>query len=774
MAASFLTFLLQFLCQIAKLLVILDFVMRLALPSFRPGGAFQPLMALGNRLAAPALLFLLMVTAYWRILLTDQYSWMNGHDISSQVLPWLQFQAGEWKAGRVPLWSPYEWAGQNLVGQGQPGVFNPMNWLLFAAPLRRGWLREGVLHWWFFLLHYIAALNLFVLARGLGAGRLPAILGGLCFGLLGFLGSNDWPQMISGVIWAPLAFHFLLRARLPRYALPSATLAGICLGLCWLSGHHQLPIFVSLGLAGGALALRIHSAAWSFLIGGLIAAPQLLTGLAYGRLAVRWVGMEDPIGWQDKVAYFVHEQYANPPAALLSVLLPGAEHHTSLFLGTTALGLAVWALRTQWQRPEIRFFFLLGLAALLYGMGRQGLIEPVLYSLAPMVEKARSPSMAAALFTLSFSLLAAVGAETMRQNSGASTLWRWHAGFAAAVAGLFLFAKLFPAAQSQLDQRWFGVAVASALTALGYRALASGHLSLRHWSPLMLFAMLLESANMTYYDMGNRHDRHVKDLLKPLSQFMDVRDYLATRPAPVRITVDDQKIPFNFGDWHGVEVMGGYLASLTRIQSEVDWFLPRTLPLAGIGYHIGPAPRIEGSRQVFEGQGGIKVWEYPLAPFPRAFLVNHSLPYRDTKELGLLLQNDALDLRTTALTVAPLPALEECAPGEALMTRHDPNRVSLISRTRCRSLLVLADPWDPGWDVRIDGKPAEPLRVYHALRGVIVPAGSHTVEWHFFPAGLRAGLACAVTGSVLVVLGLFFHWPQDSRKQRRFLGPVAS
>ncbi|MFN9297470.1 MAG: hypothetical protein ACK6DZ_07140, partial [Acidobacteriota bacterium] len=73
-------------------------------------------------MAAPALLFLLMVAAYWRILLTDQYSWMNGHDISSQVLPWLQFQAGEWKAGRVPLWSPYEWAGQNLVGQGQPGV----------------------------------------------------------------------------------------------------------------------------------------------------------------------------------------------------------------------------------------------------------------------------------------------------------------------------------------------------------------------------------------------------------------------------------------------------------------------------------------------------------------------------------------------------------------------------------------------------------------------------------------------------------------------------
>ena len=67
-------------------------------------GAFQPLVALANRIAGPALLFTLMVLAYWRILLTDQYSWLNGYDLTSQVMPWLQFQAGEWHAGRMPLW----------------------------------------------------------------------------------------------------------------------------------------------------------------------------------------------------------------------------------------------------------------------------------------------------------------------------------------------------------------------------------------------------------------------------------------------------------------------------------------------------------------------------------------------------------------------------------------------------------------------------------------------------------------------------------------------
>jgi hypothetical protein len=167
-----------------------------------------------------------MVLAYWRILLTDQYSWLNGYDLSSQVMPWLQFQAGEWHAGRMPLWSPYEWGGQNLLGQGQPGVMNPLNWLLFSAPLRRGWIRQGVLHWWFFLLHFIGALNLYWLVRSLGTGRIPAVFGGLCFGLFGFLGSNDWPQMISGLIWAPLVFLFLLKCEASDRPWREASLAG--------------------------------------------------------------------------------------------------------------------------------------------------------------------------------------------------------------------------------------------------------------------------------------------------------------------------------------------------------------------------------------------------------------------------------------------------------------------------------------------------------------------------------------------------------------------
>jgi hypothetical protein len=65
----------------------------------------------------PALLFAIVTLFYWKLTLSDQYSWMESPDYAYQVLPWYQFQAGEWHAGRIPLWDPYAWSGQSLIGQ---------------------------------------------------------------------------------------------------------------------------------------------------------------------------------------------------------------------------------------------------------------------------------------------------------------------------------------------------------------------------------------------------------------------------------------------------------------------------------------------------------------------------------------------------------------------------------------------------------------------------------------------------------------------------------
>jgi hypothetical protein len=110
------------------------------------------------RLKMPLLLLLICIGFFWKLVLSNQYTWLESPDAAYQILPWLQFQAGEWHAGRMPLWDPYLWGGQPLLGQMITGAAYPPNWLLFLGPLRNGWIRQPWLHWYFVLIHFQAGL----------------------------------------------------------------------------------------------------------------------------------------------------------------------------------------------------------------------------------------------------------------------------------------------------------------------------------------------------------------------------------------------------------------------------------------------------------------------------------------------------------------------------------------------------------------------------------------------------------------------------------------
>ena len=64
-------------------------------------------------------------------------------------------------------------------------------------------------------------------------------------------------------------------------------------------------------------------------------------------------------------------------------------------------------------------------------------------------------------------------------------------------------------------------------------------------------------------------------------------------------------------------------------------------------------------------------------------------------------------------------------------------------------MVVMSDTWYPGWTAMVDGKPAELLEVYGALRGVVVDKGSHRVSMVFRPWSVYLGAALTLLGLVL-------------------------
>lgn len=96
-------------------------------------------------------------------------------------------------------------------------------------------------------------------------------------------------------------------------------------------------------------------------------------------------------------------------------------------------------------------------------------------------------------------------------------------------------------------------------------------------------------------------------------------------------------------------------------------------------------------------------------------------------------------------------------PGAAQVVaidESDPDRRRIEVVAQGAGVLVIADAHLSGWRVRVDGEAAELLTVDHALMGVVLPAGSHTVELVYHARVLGAlwwtGLGVLVAVTVLL------------------------
>ena len=323
---------------------------------------------------------LLIILFFWKLTLSSQFTFLDSPDLAYQVLPWYQVQARAWNEGIFPMWDPFQWAGQPLLGQMQPGAAFPLNWPLFLAPLDDGSINLRWVHWHFVLMHLLAALFMYALVRQLARSRYASIIAGFAFACTGYISSTGWPQMINGAIWIPLVFllfHRLAAAsglsqrklngkraagraqgpaptvlldtptpeESPRHStrerfnrLAYAVLCGGAVGMSFLSGHHQNPFFIVLALGGLFLyflfeklresrgeaarfaGLYVAVAVCAF----VVAALQLLPAWEYGSQAYRWVGAPNPLTISQDVPYYVQEDPSLVAVTLLGAIVPHA------------------------------------------------------------------------------------------------------------------------------------------------------------------------------------------------------------------------------------------------------------------------------------------------------------------------------------------------------------------------------------------------------------------------------------------------------------------
>jgi hypothetical protein len=715
-----------------------------------------------SAVAGPGILFLIVTAFFWK-LLTKQFTWMDQPDMAYQVLPWYQFQAVSWHRGEFPLWDPHVWAGQPLLGQLQPGAAYPPNWLLFLMPLKDGRINPLWMNLDFVLTHFLAALFCYWLCRYLGRSRPASVLGGAAFALTGVVGSVGWPQMLSGAIWIPLVFLYFLRSVRRELSLANAVFCGTFLGVSFLSGHHQIPTLTGLMVAALWIfeirrRLRaVKPAVICLLFALLVSALQTLPALEYGIRSIRWVGSHNAVFWGQAVPYAVHQQPAHSlfPLEILGFVLPNLSQHDT-FVGLAVVTLGLSGLAGWFKTAEVRILGTIAVGGLLFALGGFSIFHGLSYMLIPMVEKARSPAMAVVIVQFAMAVLAAYGLDRLRGGAIG------HRSVAALlVAGVLSLGAVAIAAsfRAETSLEYERLAVAG-LVALALAALLQGwksqYISDAAAVGLLFVVVLFELG--TVLGANYRHRETPGGFLAELQKNTDIVAFLREQPGPIRLEVDTEAVPYNIGDWEELDQFRAYLGGMTWnvAQLEIDRLNGGRLApvLFALNYYLGSKPARAEQEEIFRGKSGLKIYRNPDV-FPRFWTAHEAV---GAKRPDLIAGLRTADLRQQVLLAdaAAVPALDKCAATDEVKVLERRNsRLLLNVHMACKGMVIASETFFPGWVATSDGRPTPVYEADGALRGLVVDAGTHRVEFHYRPLTAYLGAlltALGVTGALLLAL----------------------
>ena len=692
-----------------------------------------------TRAVGPLGLLLLVVIFFWKLTLTNEFAWFDHPDMCAIEIPRLQFQARELHLGHFPLWDPSIWAGQSLIGQTQPGPLFPLTLLFLLLPLDHGYLQSAYLNGYWVVLHALAALACYALCRDWGRSRTGAILAAIGFGCGGFLGTVAWLDVAAGAIFTPLVLLFLARSLEGRRPYSRAACSGLFLGLAWLSGHHEIPLLVSLlFIAIWAVAVWVRKSAVPLACVALVITGQVLPTIEFGRLSQRWVGTTEPVGWDDKIPYTIATVYSLPAHGLLYTFLPNADRYADCapFLGLAIVALAIVGLSTIGQTPRVRWIALATAVSLLFALGAATPFHGALYSLLPGLGKARMPVRALHTFNLGLCLLAAYGWDELRARPFPPLLQR----------GLLLVGLLITGwaiGNPALDDRL----LLSGFLALALAASLSAKLTPTALAALWVTVSLTELHGVSTATYSSRYRDDQFRFVKRLAENKDIADFLraAERQSPVRIAVKEEDVPINYGDYHGVDALQGYVAGVPRNLLRAELHTDRSQSLLAVTHYLGKEPARTGQVSMYEGKSGVKVFANPDA-MPRVWSVHEIIRASTGPDLRDRVQVQPIDFHRQAVLLGDAPTLELCDGDEVKLNSRNPDRVRLTATMRCTGMVILADSYYPGWQATVDGRSAPIWEAYGAIRGVVVPAGDHQVEFRFRPGSVYLGAGLFLLG----------------------------
>ena len=732
------------------------------------------------------LLFIFSIAIFWKLLLTHEYSILTYPDSAHQTYPWSQFIARTIHQGSFPFWDNYSDAGRSFIGEAQTGAFYPINLLMGSFKLNSKGSRATLLIEGFIVLHcFLGSLFMYWLCRYLKLSAFSSFVSALIFSYSGSVGVRAAAQVniLNSSIWLPLIFLFYLKsikATRLRSQLLYANLTGLCLGLSFLAGHHQPPMYAGLALLFSTAVLffspsfragvgsnlnRISLLRQTFLIfvfAFCYSSLQLIPSLEYSKLAYRWIDSKISTLASDKIPYEIAgSRNALSPDKLILILFPYATAvENSPYLGVLSIFLILFSLRQVKRSSILKLSLLLGLLFLGLSLGNASVLHGLFYALVPGFDKGREACRIFLIAHFAFSLLAGFGCDAFcKPIPKNDRIWQSRVVTAFLILasivclttfGIFAYLRLL----LQRDSG-FNVPIFACLLFFASSLLVAGRfygiLSLRTTRVLIAFVFLFDFHFLLGAQIKPKTNFDNKENFEP-GQFYkpdEIIEFLQKQPGIFRVGFGNEFGPNNFGLVERIETLGGYGA--TRAKQYYDFLAGDPTPggkladLLNVKYMVSsrelPLPRVfqSGKIIVYENTG----W------MPRAWTVSHVIT-KESREIVPLVSQTSFDPFQTAFTEEDLLPLNDSALFNTMATssglddtqknteapryyRRSPNRFEVEVDSPAPQLLVVSENWYPGWKAIVNGTPQKIYRANGTLMGVLISPGHSQIDFIYRP-----------------------------------------
>jgi hypothetical protein len=119
----------------------------------------------------------------------------------------------------------------------------------------------------------------------------------------------------------------------------------------------------------------------------------------------------------------------------------------------------------------------------------------------------------------------------------------------------------------------------------------------------------------------------------------------------------------------------------------------------------------------------------------------------------------SLDPAREALVDTAAPAVEQDPAARAEVLTYGGDRYRIRYSAARPTLLRIAVPFFPGWTAAVEGRPAPVVAADHALSGVVVPAGTHELDFFYRSNWFTTGAAVSAIALLTLLAALVWRRP---------------